>query len=93
VDNHGDKHSESSLIGKESEFLIKGLKPGKTYNVSVPSSAGFISIPESHRIVMGKSDKLNVRIFFFMGIGRFHSSGKMEGAVPERGHTVLGQVD
>jgi hypothetical protein len=65
VDNHGDKHSESSLIGKESEFLIKGLKPGKTYNVSVPSSAGFISIPESHRIVMGKSDKLNVRIFFY----------------------------
>lgn len=60
VDNHGDRHSESSLISKENEFLIKGLKPGKTYNISVPNSSGFISIPESHRIQMGKTDQLNV---------------------------------
>jgi len=60
VDNHGDKHSESSMIGKENDFLIKGLKPGKTYNVSVPNSSGFISIPESHKFTMGSADQSNV---------------------------------
>lgn len=56
VDNHGDRHSESVLVGNNNEFLIKGLKPGKTYTVSVQNTKEFISIPPTHKFQMKKKD-------------------------------------
>jgi len=60
VDVHGEKHVESAIIENNNEFVIKGLKPGKTYNISVMNSQHIIAIPSSHQVLMKKQDLFNV---------------------------------
>ena len=66
VDIHGDKHVESAIIENNNEFVIKGLKPGKNYTISVVNNKNIIAIPDYHQVLMKKQDVFNVRKLFII---------------------------